>query len=65
VGEYTTAEGWISKIAATFQDILSRLEAAETKLKSFEDEGVPLLAEEGDEVENKEVIEGDENHEEN
>lgn len=59
VGEYTTAQGWMAKIEETFADILGRLGTVENKVANFEDEGVPLLAEENIE------IEGEENHEEN
>jgi hypothetical protein len=59
VGEYTTAQGWLSKIEETFTNILGRLGTVENKVANFEDEGVPLLAEENIE------IEGEENHEEN
>lgn len=59
VGEYTTAQGWMDKIEETFADILGRLGTVEKKVANFEDEGVPLLAEENIE------IEGEENHEEN
>ena len=64
VGEYTSAQGWIAAIEAAFKEVYGRLDAAEEKLKNFEDEGVPVLVE-ADEDQNKEIIEGDENHEEN
>jgi hypothetical protein len=45
VDENFTAQGWLSKMEAEMTKYLQRLTVVENKLAQFEDEGVPLLAE--------------------
>ncbi len=45
VTENTTAIGWLTKIETALAELRARQDETEKKLQQFEDEGVPLLAE--------------------
>lgn len=45
VDDSYTATGWLSKIEAALEEANVRIGAVEARLKAFEDEGVPLVAE--------------------
>ena len=55
VTENTTAIAWLTKIETEIAEIKATQADMANKLQKFEDEGVPLLAEE----ENEEIIEGE------
>lgn len=42
--ENTTGEAWLSKVEAIIAELTARVEAAERKLKQYEDNGLPVVA---------------------